>query len=224
MSHRLRCGFSVVFIFFLSFYSYAQRNHKFILAIGDSHGAWETGWVNQLRKLRPNDSIMNVTISGNTIGFDNLGRTSLNELKNIQQHLTDADSVEKDIDYIIVLLGTNDCKAVFDSLQRQVSENLDRLLQTISSFHYHQSSLPKILLATPPPMAQDEKLEPKYYGGKKRLEKLLPIYKSLSEKYQCKFINTYDSLLADFESLNQDGIHLKEEGYRRIAVMINENL
>jgi lysophospholipase L1-like esterase len=93
------------------------------LAIGDSHGAVETGWVNQLQKLRPADSIMNVAVSGNTIGFDNLGRESLNELKNIQNQLLIANEYPHSIDYFIVMLGTNDCKAVFDSMQTEIPVN-----------------------------------------------------------------------------------------------------
>ena len=105
---------SSLFLFvFVLFLSCSSDRSKFILTIGDSHGASETGWVNQLKNLRPDDSILNVAISGNTIGFDNLGQESLNELKNIREHLSKADEYPRAIDYIIVMLGTNDCKAVF---------------------------------------------------------------------------------------------------------------
>ena len=51
---------------------------EYILAVGDSHGAHKNGWVDQLKKLHSNDTIINVSISGNTIGFDNLNRDTLN--------------------------------------------------------------------------------------------------------------------------------------------------
>jgi len=44
---------------------------KSILAIGDSNGAFDHGWANQLKKLRPVDFIENTSVSGNTIGFNN---------------------------------------------------------------------------------------------------------------------------------------------------------
>lgn len=213
----------LLFIISLSFCSCKQDDSRVILAVGDSHGAWEEGWVNQLKALRPNDSIINTAVSGNTIGFDNLGNTSLNELKNIRKHLTLANSYPYDISYIIVLLGTNDCKSVFDSLQSNVTENLDTLIGIIASFNFNHTTS-KIILATPPPIATDEKLEPKYYGGRMRLEKLLPSYQSIAKKYDCIYLNTYNLLLKDFDSLNKDGIHLNEEGYRRIALLLNEQI
>ena len=39
----------------------AQRT---IVTIGDSNGANEDGWVNQLKSIRPQDSILNYSISG----------------------------------------------------------------------------------------------------------------------------------------------------------------
>lgn len=211
------------FIISFSFCSCKQNDSHLILAIGDSHGAWEEGWVNQLKALRPNDLIINTAVSGNTIGFDNLGKTSLNELKNIREHLALGDSYTRDISYIIVLLGTNDCKSVFDSLQGNVTEYLDTLIGTIASFNFKNSN-PKIILATPPPIATDEKLEPKYYGGKIRLEELLPGYESIAKKYDCIYVNIYDLLSKDFDTLNKDGIHLTEEGYRIIALRLNEEI
>ena len=213
----------LVLIFLSSLHSYAQSSY-FILAIGDSHGAWETGWVNQLRKLRPQDSIMNVAVSGNTIGFDNLDKASLNELKNIHQHLISAEVPTKRIDYIIVLLGTNDCKAVFDSLQQEVPQNLERLIQIIVTFEYKQQNPPGIILATPPPIDADENLEPKYIGSSDRLRKLLPFYKSTAEKYHCSFVNVYIHLLAEFSSISKDGLHLTEDGYKKVALIINEQI
>ncbi|HEX5167680.1 MAG TPA: GDSL-type esterase/lipase family protein [Cyclobacteriaceae bacterium] len=216
---------SAILFFFvlLSLFSFSQQSH-FILAIGDSHGAEEMGWVNQLRKLRPTDSIMNVAVSGNTIGFDNLGKESLNELSNINDHLSEANKVGKRIDYIILLLGTNDCKAIFDSLQHEVAQNLDKLIRMVRMFRYQQQEPPVIILATPPPIDVDEKLEPKYFGSLNRLKKLLPIYQSTAKKYNCSFVNVYDHLSKDFPSISKDGVHLTEDGYKKIALLLNKQI
>jgi lysophospholipase L1-like esterase len=204
--------------------SVAFPQSQFILTISDSHGEADTGWVNQLRKLRPSDSILNVAVSGNTIGFDNLGRSSLNELRNVQHHLEQAFLINKTIDYIVVLLGTNDCKAVFDTLQHLVPHNLERLIQFIASYNFQQSLPPRIVLATPPPVANDETLEEKYRGAQKRLTNLLPHFKMMSEKYNCIFVDTHTNLREEFGSNNTDGIHLTEDGYKQIALLINEQL
>ena len=72
----------------------------------------------------PESSIVNLSESGRTIGFDNNGRERLNALKNIDSYLDKAQVEKKRYDYIIVCLGTNDSKKMFDSRQEEVSENL----------------------------------------------------------------------------------------------------
>jgi lysophospholipase L1-like esterase len=194
------------------------------LAIGDSHGAGETGWVSQLQKLRPADSIMNVAISGNTIGFDNLGRESLNELKNIQDQLSKANEYRHSIDYVIVLLGTNDCKSVFDSVQSEVSVNYGKLIESIKSFPYTHSPLPTIILVTPPPLADDEVMEAKYQGAKIRLEKNLPFYHTIAKKHDCIYVDANTPLQEKFMQMTKDGIHLTDDGYVNVAMLINQKM
>jgi lysophospholipase L1-like esterase len=194
------------------------------LAIGDSHGAVETGWVNQLQKLRPADSIMNVAVSGNTIGFDNLGRESLNELKNIQNQLLIANEYPHSIDYIIVMLGTNDCKAVFDSMQSEIPVNYDKLIESIKSFSYTHSPSPTIIVITPPPIAEDELMEAKYHGAKSRLEKNLPFYHTIAIKYDCIYVDANTPLQKNFREMTKDGIHLTDDGYVKVATLINQKM
>lgn len=194
-----------------------------ILAIGDSHGQAENGWVNQLRKLRPEDSIFNLAISGATTGFKNLGRDTLNTLKNIDGYLARGEARLKKIDYIIVALGTNDHKAVFDSLQDHVRGNLEKLILRIKEYPYKKSP-PKVILVTPPPIAPDSLLAEKYTGASERLKKALPYYKQFSDKYDLIYVDVWTALLPDFPSLHVDGIHLTEEGYRMAAELINAHI
>lgn len=205
----------------LAIQGFAQLN---IVTIGDSHGAQEIGWVNQLKEIRLQDSILNFSIGGNTLGFDNLGRIELNELKNIDKQLKIAGNSFQKIDFIIVLLGTNDCKAVFDSLQEIVPQNLEKIVKTISTFTFQKYKEAKIILVTPPPIASDEKMEPKYHGAAKRLSKLLPKYYEVSRKYHCEFVDIYTYLSPQYSTLNTDGIHLTESGYIQVAAQINQKI
>lgn len=191
-----------------------------ILAIGDSHGQAENGWVNQLKELRPEDSIFNLSIGGATIGFKNLDRDTLNTLKNIDGYLKRGEARLNEIDYIIVALGTNDNKAVFDSLQRIVPENLEKLILHIIKYPYKKPN-PKIVLVTPPPIAPDSLLAEKYVGASERLEKLMPSYKKISDKYGLLYVDVWTPLLENFPALTQDGIHLTSEGYRMAAELMN---
>ncbi|HEY8511527.1 MAG TPA: GDSL-type esterase/lipase family protein [Cyclobacteriaceae bacterium] len=199
----------------------SDEPHRFGLIIGDSHAAIPTGWASQLQKLRPQDSLYNFAISGNTIGFDNLGKKELNELRNIHYRLAQADNSMRRIDYIIILLGTNDCKAVFDSLQSLVPTNLERLLSIVTNYDFASNSKPDVLVVTPPPIAADSMMEDKYSGARERLHNLLPHYQQLASRFNCRFVDIHEELENDFLALTEDGIHLTEPGYKRIAERIN---
>lgn len=213
----MRCAFLLILL--IAFYS--VRAQKKIVAIGDSHGAAAHGWVSQLRELRPNDSIYSFCVSGNTIGFDNNGKPELNELRMLNEHLETTLRVFGRVDYFIVLLGTNDCKAAFAVQQREVPENLRRLLTGLQGYG-SGLVIPAIVLVTPLPISDDDKLDPKYHGGAARLSALSPSYHSLASEFGVPLVDLYALLNADYESLNTDGIHLTEEGYGRIAGAINK--
>lgn len=194
------------------------------LIIGDSHAALPEGWATQLKKIRPQDSLFNLAISGNTIGFDNLGRKDLNELKNIHYQLAQADNVLPRLDYVVVLIGTNDCKAIFDSLQADVPDNLNRLLSVIKHYDFASNSRPDIVLVTPPPIAEDEQLEEKYAGARRRLRNLLPHFERLAARHNCIYLDINTPLQPSFASLTADGVHLTPDGYALVASRINEKI
>src|SRR5690606_6633418 len=188
----------------------SDQRHRFGIVIGDSHAEMPTGWAHQLQNLRPQDSIYNFAISGNTIGFDNLGKKELNELRNIHYRLAQADNSMRRIDYIIILLGTNDCKAVFDSLQSLVPTNLERLLSIVTNYDFASNSKPDVLVVTPPPIGADSMMEDKYSGARERLHNLLPHYQQRASRFYCRFVDIHEELEDDFLALTEDGIHLTE--------------
>lgn len=195
-----------------------------ILAIGDSNGALEEGWVNQLRNINFRDHIYNTCVSGNTIGFDNLGRKSLNTLANSDRYLEAANQALGGIDQILIMLGTNDCKAVFDDSLTQVPKNLERLIRQIKAHPVYQRDQPEIYIISAPPYAPDSELIPKYHGGAADIAWLFPRFRDVAEQQGCKFIDIYSSLRPKWGEMSEDGIHLIPEGQRWIAEMVRESL
>jgi lysophospholipase L1-like esterase len=178
-----------------------------------------------LRKVLPAATIINQSISGNTIGFDNLGKESLNTLKNIDQYIKSAnDSLNgKTFDYVIVCLGTNDCKADYANRQDQVPENLNTLISKIENHLEFKAKRPQFVLVSPPPYGDDQLLLDKYKGGDKRVSALIEPFSKIANKHYWKFINIYKMLRPDFNKLSPDGVHMKAEGQMRIAKMIVAN-
>lgn len=214
-------GLSIVLMSFIN--TSAQRT---IVAIGDSNGANEHGWVNQLKSIRQQDSIFNYSISGNTIGFDNNGNEKLNTIKNVTAFLKDArnKSVTGKIDDVVILLGTNDCKKVFENQSDEVVENLDNLIQIIRNQKIIIDSKSEIYIVSPPPFGEDSILLEKYKGGDLRVRKLLPQFMNVALYYDCHFIDVYNELKPKFNQLSTDGVHLDSKGSMNIAKAVSRFL
>ena len=195
-----------------------------IMTIGDSNGASAYGWVSQLKKKLPNDTLYNYSVPGNTIGFDNLGNEKLNTLKNIDRYLSDISKKASKIDQIIILLGTNDCKAAFAGRENEIGENLVRLVKRIRMYPFPYQSAPDILIVTPPPYGPDSLLAEKYQGGNQRVGRLVPTFKQLAEKHHCGYLDIYHPLKPGFSKFSEDGVHLSAEGQKVIATLIVEAL
>lgn len=202
-----------------------KKHNKILLTIGDSNGAAKDGWVNQLRDIRSQDVIFNVSVSGNTLGFDNNGMKQLNTLNNINRYLSETSTKTggKPIDVILINLGTNDCKAVFSGIQDEVPKNLEKLILSIRAFKFpNQSYTPEIRIVSPPPYGPDEQLKPKYQGGDACVCALIPAFENIAAKYKCPFLNIYNVLRDDYPKLSPDGVHMKAEGQKIIAESIDK--
>ena len=194
-----------------------------ILAIGDSNGQNKGGWVDQLKKMMPESCIVNLSESGRTIGFDNNGRERLNTLKNVESYLDKAQVEKKRYDYIIVCLGTNDSKKMFDSKQREVPENLKALLAKIKKHKLCRGAKTKFIYVTPPPL-RDEDVSPKYLDSGKRLARLVPQLEDVALKQGFDVVDIYRPLLGVLDYYAKDGVHMAESGQEIVASKILSNI
>jgi lysophospholipase L1-like esterase/pimeloyl-ACP methyl ester carboxylesterase len=195
-----------------------------ILTIGDSNGAAPDGWVAQLRSLRFSDVVINASVPGNTIGFDNLDNPELNTLRNIDSILTQTLKTTGPIDQIIILLGTNDRKAVFADREAEVLENMDRLLRTIREHQALRAHPPRLLVVSPPPMGPEDRLEPKYLGGPARVERLASKLDAVARRNEADYLDLHTPLRALFPGLTEDGVHLASTGQELVAQLIQARL
>ncbi len=191
-----------------------------ILTIGDSNGALPYGWVYQLKQIRANDTIFNISISGNTIGFNNNGRSSLNTLSNIGNHMDEAYAKLGKIDRIILMIGTNDCKAVFRDSLYAVPGNMKKLIARIKQIERMHNNKPLIYIVSPPPFGPDELVGEKYAGGMERVSLLNKQLQVVAKEESVYFINTCDILSPVFKQLTSDGVHLNADGQKMIALII----
>ncbi|MCB0485184.1 MAG: SGNH/GDSL hydrolase family protein [Flavobacteriaceae bacterium] len=217
MKNNASNSFMLMAIFFLFLNLANSQNPKKILTLGDSNGAFTYGWVYQLQKMLPNDLIFNTSTPGNTVGFDNLDQSKLNTLKNLDKYLSTAQDSLEHIDYILIMLGTNDAKYIFRHRQKEVYNNMQTLISKLKDFSYQSKSKPKIIIISPPPFGDNQVLDEKYKGGSKRIKHTVKFFKQIAKKNNCGFVNLYKELKHSFMNYSKDGIHLNEEGQKIIA-------
>ena len=199
-----------------------------ILTIGDSNGAGPDGWPEQLKKLLPYSTIINKSISGNTIGFDNLGQANLNTLKNIDRYLEEAFKqlgINKQIDFVFINLGTNDTKVIFKEQQKEVPENMSLLIQKIKTYlKSNNRKLPEICIVTPSPMDEEKINKEKYGGGDEQIRKNNILFRKVAGRNNIGFLNTYSQLKKDFAQKTSDGVHLDPKTQFQLATIIADYL
>jgi lysophospholipase L1-like esterase/pimeloyl-ACP methyl ester carboxylesterase len=199
-----------------------------ILTIGDSNGAAENGWPAQLRKLLPFSNIINKSVSGNTIGFDNLGQEKLNTLKNIDRYLDEAQTelgADQKFDVILIGLGTNDAKRIFEDRQKEVPENLKLLIEKIRGrTEISVKKVPAIFVVSPPPMEEEKADQVKYGGGNQRINRNNIQFKKLAEVNKATFIDINSELKKTCAGFTTDGVHLTAKAQFEIAGIITGHL
>ena len=195
-----------------------------ILAIGDSNGAATNGWPVQLQKLLPYSTIINTCISGNTIGFDNLGQEKLNTLKNITRYLEETYrqlGPSGQVDYLIIGLGTNDTKAVYKDQQKEVAENLSKLLDSLNHFIKQKKlKIPSVFVLLPPTVDEQKADSIKYGGAAARLQINSPLFREAANLHQAITIDLQAMLHIPLSEQTTDGVHLTESAQFSVAGLI----
>jgi acyl-CoA thioesterase-1 len=193
-----------------------------LLTLGDSNGTFPYSWPKQLQLALPNAQVFNISKSGRTIGFVNLGDSSLNSLLVIKENLKKAAEFTKDrpYDFIVIELGTNDAKSVFAEQQKQVPRNLQSLIQQIKSSPYESINKAKIIIISPPPYGDKAEAQVKYKGGAKRVKKMSKRFKKIAKRDGCFYVNGYKTQGLDMNKMSADGLHLDAEASKKLIAPV----
>lgn len=189
-----------------------------ILTLGDSNGTFPHSWPKQIMLALPNAQVCNISKSGRTIGFLNLGDSTLNSLMVINQNLKKAADFakEKPFDFVVLELGTNDGKAVFADRQAEIASNLENLINQIKNCSYSSVNKARIVIIAPPPYGTKAEETEKYKGGGQRVQAMSKAFKAVAKSTGCLFINGYNTPGLDINSMTTDGLHLDATASRKL--------
>jgi lysophospholipase L1-like esterase len=197
---------------------------KTILCYGDSNtwGRVPRGeryprsirWVNVLQKLLGDGyEVINEGLNGRTFNAldpEKPFRNGLSHLKSILK-------THNPIDLIIVMLGTNDVKIIYNLQPEEIAKHLEKTIQSIQG-----EQISKILVVCPTEviMPEDNNLEEDFKRSPELSQKLAPLFRVVAEKYGCDFINAQDHI----SSSKIDGFHLDPEAHFKLAKVIREKI
>ena len=202
---------------------------KEILCFGDSNTyglipntqsryCWGTRWTSILNEKLGLDEyrIIEEGLCGRMTVFDD----PLRDHRNASKFLPAVLETNKGIDTIILMLGTNDCKTVYNATSEVIGKGIEKLLGIIRNY----SKETKILLISPIHFGEkvwQKNYDPEFSKNSIHVnEGLSTVYKQIAEKENVLFL---DAALYANPSV-EDQEHLNEQGHKALANAIYDKL
>lgn len=170
-------------------------------------------WPNQLQKLLGEDyEVISEGLPGRTFVAadpERPFRCGITHLKSIIESRVP-------IDAMVIMLGTNDVKTIYDLSPETIAEHLEQTVEMA------QKDVKKILIVCPPEIIIPETndLHSEFINGPEISKKLPPLFKLVAKKYGCGFLNAQDHI----SSSKIDGFHFDPESHYDLAVAIKMEL
>lgn len=201
---------------------------KRILCLGDSN-TWgydaetngrfpdDVRWTGRLsERLGDSYTVIEEGLSGRTTVFED----PLNEGMSALHYLYPCLMSHAPLDYVIIMLGTNDCKERFSATAKNIADGMKRLVQKAKVIPCWRTES-KILIVAPAPI--DIRCEQSPVAGEmgicsKKSEGLAEEYQKCAEENQCDFLDA-----APFCMMNQiDFMHLDAQSHDRFSAEIEK--
>lgn len=180
-----------------------------------------TRWTMVMQKLLGQDyNVIEEGLNGRTTVFEDptmAGRCGLDFVKIcVESHLP--------LDLVIIALGTNDTKAIFNATPTDITAGVTRLVrEVLNPFYYFSYTAPQVLLACPAPIGEaalnlnDGITTPEMITKSKQLA---PLYEQAAERIGCHFIDIGKVA----KTSDQDGVHLTSQEHAKVAAAMAEKV
>jgi lysophospholipase L1-like esterase len=200
-----------------------SNNLKRILCFGDSN-TW--GYIPNSKHNRYSPSIRWTGILQNLLGSSyEIIEEGLNsrgilngdnrpgkEGRNAMDYIIPCLDTQDPLDYVIVLLGTNELKAELNLSPEEIGENLKTFLNVISQRpSQFREEKPKLILVNPPVLNENTEYAlkgDKYKGATEKSLALGIIFEKIANDIGAIFVNIQDKL-----GTGEDGVHMLPESH-----------
>lgn len=127
-------------------------------------------------------------------------------------------NTHKPIDFVIMMLGSNDLKRMFHASAQEIADGAEELVKVIKEFTKEkQGYIPKVVLVSPPEIGKDiaasEFARSFDEDAIIRSRELSVLYERIAKKYGCIFFDAAKVV----ESSRVDSLHLMPEAHKKLA-------
>lgn len=179
----------------------------------------EIRWTGQLQRLLGDSyEVVEEGCNGRTTMYG-----GVDEWSNAMLYLRPCLYSHRTIDYLVMMLGTNDLKKKYQASPQQIGEGVEALIkETVSFLGEQQGCVPQIILIAPPVLGDDmansrfsdefdeESVAKSYH--------LAAEYQSIAQRYGCTFLNA-----SEFATVSkEDSLHLEEDSHTAFAKALYE--
>ncbi|RJO60528.1 hypothetical protein C4544_04975 [candidate division WS5 bacterium] len=124
------------------------------------------------------------------------------------------------LDYVVLWLGINDLKKIFNRGGQEVASGIEDLILSIREYILESKekySEPKIIIISPH-ILQDKVVEvkPHFEGAPEKSKYLAEEFEKVAKKYNCEFIDMAKNVIAS----EVDGIHLEKEEHAKVGKLL----
>ncbi|MEM7709493.1 MAG: SGNH/GDSL hydrolase family protein [Pseudomonadota bacterium] len=201
-----------------------------ILVFGDSnsHGSEPVVRLGQSRR-HPQEGrwpyVMARALNREVIAEGHPGRTTVHDdpiegaHKNGLRALPVALESHKPLDLVVIMLGTNDCKARYGLRGWDIAAGIGKLAQVVlASTAGPGGAAPDVLLVAPVPVEEAGVLAEMYQGGRARSRAIAPALRDEAERLGCGFFDAGRIAAAD----PVDGVHLSAAAQAALGMALAE--
>jgi lysophospholipase L1-like esterase len=130
----------------------------------------------------------------------------------------------KKIDWVIIALGTNDAKDVFNGKEVEVVANFTWMVDRVIAFGKAHNLNYEILAILPPPVEGEADAAGKYKDANKRLAYFNQLFKKALTERKIAMLDAYEMFSGMDKTFTKDGVHLNEAAQQQLSLAIQSLL
>lgn len=175
-------------------------------------------WTCLLQKLLGDEfKVIEEGLNGRTTVFDDPN----DDWKNGVDYIKGILCTHRPVDYLVIMLGTNDMKTVYNASLEAIADGLNEIVQRAEKvMDLKQGYVPKILIVSPPEISTDILTGPFADSFNEvsidKSKRLADYYKKVADKHGCGFLDAKQYIRPSVE----DGLHLDPNGHKGLAEAI----